>query len=146
MKNLSNSVRVSLVTVALLVVGIGLFAKAQACDQDYGQPGKHYRGDHMMMHQGFIGNGLGHKAIMKRSFDQEEIRTLVEARLLLKGNENLKIGDIRKTDGGFDVDITTHDDSLVRTLELAPNAMPLHRYERIQKHMADGHSGAYQNK
>ena len=67
---------------------------------------------------------------------QDEIRTLASARLLMKGNPNVKVGEIKANDKGYSVSIVTRDDSLVKELTLAKNGMPLERFERIQERMA----------
>ncbi len=82
-----------------------------------------------------MGEKINRKEMLKREFSAEEIRTLVEARLLIKGNENLKVGKISDTKGGYTVAIVTQDNSLVKELELASNGMPKEMYQHIQKRM-----------
>lgn len=80
---------------------------------------------------------MGHKhnpeEILERELSKDQIRTLVEARLIMKGNENLKVGKVSSSRGGFKVDIVTRDDSLVKELALAKNGMPLKMFEHIQQ-------------
>ena len=71
--------------------------------------------------------------MLEREFNADQIRTLMEARLLMKGNENLKVGPISKGRDGFIVTIVTQDDSLVDELEVAANGMPKDAFEHIQK-------------
>jgi hypothetical protein len=59
----------------------------------------------------------------------------MEARLIMKGNDNLKVGKVSSTRSGFEVSIVTRDDSLVEELELAKNGMPLKKYERLQERL-----------
>ncbi len=88
---------------------------------------------------GFGGHGFGGrmdpKEMMEREFTTDEIRTLTEAKLIMKGNPNLKVGKIKSTSTGYSVDIVTQDDSLVETKELAKNAMPLEMYEHMKEKM-----------
>jgi len=89
-------------------------------------------------HWGHHGNKGFHRGaeMMEREFTAEQIRTLVEARLLMKGNENLQIGQIIPTDTGYTITIVTQDGSLVEEKEVAMNGMPLKLYERIKERMA----------
>lgn len=86
---------------------------------------------------GFTGEKVDHKAMFKRRYDKQQIRVLAHARLIMQGNENLKIGKIKVTKTGFTVSIMTKDDSLVRKWKLAPNGMPLERYEHIKARMQE---------
>lgn len=86
---------------------------------------------------GFMGEKIDRKELFQRSYNKQQIRTLTEARLIMKGNENLKVGKIKATDSGYTVNIVTQDNSLVKKLELAANGMPLERYERIQKRIEE---------
>lgn len=72
---------------------------------------------------------------MDREFSADEVRTLSEARLIMKGNPNVRVDEVKPTDAGYSVTIVTQDNSLVKELNLAKNGMPLERYEALQKHM-----------
>lgn len=85
-------------------------------------------------HHGMKGFHRGAE-MMEREFDADQIRTLVEARLLMKGNENLQIGQIIPTDTGYTITIVTQDGSLVEEKEVAKNGMPLKMYQRIKDRM-----------
>ncbi len=90
--------------------------------------------------EGFgLGGKMNKKEILERKFNAEQIRTIIEARLLMRGNENLKIGKIIKADDGYAVTIVTQDDSLVKELALAANGMPRDKYEKIQKRIEKRH-------
>ena len=95
------------------------------------------RGHKSRMHHDSFGFGgkMNRKEMFEREFNADQIRTLMEARLLMKGNDNLKVGQISKDGDGFTVAIVTQDNSLVDELELAANGMPRDKYERIKKHM-----------
>ncbi|AMO54861.1 hypothetical protein [Endozoicomonas montiporae] len=74
----------------------------------------------------------GHK-MMAREFTADQIETLTEAKLIMRGNDNLKLGKVTSTDNGYNVTIVTQDNSLVEEQQLAKNGMPLDRFEKIQK-------------
>lgn len=76
------------------------------CDRRGGHGGKH----------GF------HKGKMNRDLEltAEEAKTLVSARLIQRGNDRLKVGQVKEGDDDtWLVDIVTVDDSLVRTVTLS---------------------------
>lgn len=54
-----------------------------------------------------------------RSYSANEIKTLMEARLIRKGNPNIKVGKVTATDTGYKVTIVTKDNSLVEELDLS---------------------------
>lgn len=95
------------------------------------------RGPHstMMKHSGMMGERMGGKNMMEREFTADQIRTLNEARLILKDNPNLKVGKVSSTKTGYSVTIVTQDNSLVETKELAKNGMPLDMYEKMQERL-----------
>ncbi|WP_263081740.1 hypothetical protein [Endozoicomonas sp. Mp262] len=110
-------------------------------DNNDGKSGGGCYGGHQM-HQGQKGHhgrhgtrGPGMKEQMNRSYTADETRTLAEARLLRKGNPNLKVGEVIPTDNGYKLTIVTKDNSLVKERELAKNGMPLERYNAIKKRM-----------
>lgn len=104
-----------------------LMAEDHGCDRERGK--KHHALDFG------LGGKMNKKEMLEREFSSEQIRTLVEARLLMKGNENLKVGKISSAGDGYSVAIVTQDDSLVKELDLAANGMPKEMYEKIQKRM-----------
>ena len=88
-------------------------------------------------HHEFGGPHMKRGEFMQREFNADEIRTLAEARLLMQGNENLKVGDIKKTETGYSVAIVTNDGSLVEEREVARNGMPIEMYQRMQERMQE---------
>ncbi|MCB2099528.1 MAG: hypothetical protein KDE22_01570 [Rhodobacterales bacterium] len=55
-----------------------------------------------------------------RDFTADEVRTLAEARMIMRGNPNLKVGTVtKKDDDTYTVTIVTKDDSLVREYEVS---------------------------
>ncbi len=93
---------------------------------------KHLGGDFT----GGLGAKHNRKEMLSRTFTSDEIRILAEARLLMAGNKNIKVGDINKVKDGYTVQIVTQDNSLVKQIELAPNGLPKEMFERIQKKIA----------
>ncbi len=105
-------------TVAAIVVAVSLTAiGAQA---DWGSKrGKcesgDYRGGPAMMHH----KGKGRFADRELDLTTEEARTLVQARLIMRGNDRLKVGQVVEQDEDtYLVDIVTVDNSLVRQIEI----------------------------
>lgn len=73
------------------------------------------------------------KKHMDREFTADEIHTLTSARLIMRGNPNVKVGEVKATDTGYNVTIVTKENSLVKELNLAKNGMPLERFEKISE-------------
>ena len=71
--------------------------------------------------------------MLDKTYSAEEIGILQQARLIHKGNENLKLGSVKSSKTGYTVTIVTQEGSLVDTLELAPNGMPLEHYNRLKE-------------
>lgn len=94
------------------------------CGRGFGHHGGPFKGQHMDPEE-----------MLARELTTEQVRTLMEARLIMKGNDNLKVGKVSSTRSGFEVSIVTRDDSLVEELELAKNGMPLKKYERLQERL-----------
>lgn len=82
-------------------------------------------------HKGKRGQA-GHK-VMEREFTADQIETLTKAKLIMRGNENLKLGKVTSTENGYSVTIVTQDNSLVKEQQLAKNGMPVEKFERLQK-------------
>ena len=114
--------------ISAVVATTGLFAVVSAadagwggnrgnCDRSgmYGEPG-------MMKGKGKFGRA------MDRDLDltSDEARTLVEARLIMRGNDRLKVGQVtEKDDDTYLVEIITVDNSLVRQVEVdRDNGLP----------------------
>jgi hypothetical protein len=101
------------------------------CD---GQGGQHSQ----MMGKG-SGNGMGrHMGGKGFNMDREldlsaaEVQTLIEARMIMHGNDRLKVGKVsQKDDQTYVVDIVTIDDSLVRQIEVDKNNGLRHGMNRL---------------
>ncbi len=81
------------------------------CDRD-GMRGK----SGMMMNQK---SKQGQFAVKDLNLTAEKAKTLVQARLIMRGNDRLKVGQVTEKDKDtYLVDIVTVDDSLVRQIEV----------------------------
>jgi len=73
-------------------------------------------------------------AQQQREFNQDEIAILMQAKLLRRGNPNVKLGKVTKTDTGFAAEIVTKQEgSLVETLALDSYGRPVDRLQRKMK-------------
>lgn len=81
------------------------------------------------------------REMLERELSSDQIRILMEARLIMKGNPNLQVGDIKTTASGFSVNIVTKDKSLVETLELAKNGLPKDLADHMQERMQSKDKG-----
>lgn len=73
-----------------------------------------------------------HRAWVKRvnsetPLTKEQIETLMEARLIRRGNPNVKLGEVQEVGENFAVTIVTQDNALVRELTLNPIGQPVKR-------------------
>lgn len=117
---------ISALVAAISASSVFAMPGGKDCNQGFGM-GKHggpFKAHHMEPEE-----------MLARELSKDQIRTLIEARLIMKGNDNLKVGKVSSTRTGFDVAIVTKDDSLVEELELAKNGMPLKKYERLQERL-----------
>ena len=80
----------------------------------------------MMAERGGRGAGMpGRFARTDLNLSAEQVRTLIEARLIMHGNGRLKVGEVaRKDEQTYLVDIVTVDDSLVRQVEVDKDTGP----------------------
>lgn len=107
-------------TPALILLSTSLIAgAAQASWFDRDDDDDHCERPNKMMKHGGRGD-------LNLSIDQ--IRTLTEARLIMQGNERLKVGEvIEKDENTFTVQIVTVDGSLVREVEVDKNKGPMQK-------------------
>ena len=124
---------------SIAIIAAGLIATTSAFawygESQDAEGGKHkseYRMKGGKHRAGMMMKMAGH---MDKEFTADEVRTLSEARLIMKGNPNVRVDEVKPTDTGYNVTIVTQDNSLVEELNLAKNAMPLERYEAMQKRM-----------
>jgi hypothetical protein len=109
---------------------------AKRCKGEHHQRGDHQKRDYRHDRAGKGMHHMGGKKMMEREFSADEIRTLMSARLIMKGNPNVKVGTVTAVDGGYKVTVVTQDNSLVEELALAKNSMPKDRYEKILERKA----------
>ncbi len=104
----SSKVAVAVLIVAITGLGVGsAMARGGFCN------------DHPRMMMGGPKGFMNNFTDRDLNLTEKEIRTLVEARLIMRGNDRLKIGKIAmKEDTTYVVDIVTVDDSLVRQVEI----------------------------
>lgn len=70
-------------------------------------------------HKGSSGKMHHHRAEKDLNLSADQAKTLVEARLIMRGNERLKAGKVsKKDDKTYLVQVVTVDDSLVREVEV----------------------------
>ncbi|MES9942171.1 MAG: hypothetical protein ABW104_05955 [Candidatus Thiodiazotropha sp. 6PLUC2] len=114
--------------ISAVVATSGMFALASSADAGWGgRKGNCDRGamsgaPGMMQGKGNFGPA------MDRDLDltADEAKTLVAARLIMRGNDRLKVGQVTTQDEDtYLVDIVTVDDSLVRQVEVdRDNGLP----------------------
>ena len=114
--------------ISAVVATSGVLAVASAADAGWGgQRGNCDRGG-MYGEPGMMkGKGKAGR-VMDRDLDltSDEARTLVEARLIMRGNDRVKVGQVvEKDEDTYLVDIVTVDNSLVRQVEVdRDNGLP----------------------
>lgn len=115
--------------------------KPHNCKSEQRGDRDHKRGGKGMHHgrsfeRGYSGLKGGKMNMMEREFTAGEIRTLVSAKLIMKGNPNIKVGTVTTVEDGYKVTIVTQDNSLVEELDLAKNSMPKERYQKMLERKA----------
>ncbi|MET0029694.1 MAG: hypothetical protein ABW101_18835 [Candidatus Thiodiazotropha sp.] len=118
--------RLKITLISTAVAASSLFAVVSAADAGWG--GYQGRCDRAAMGD-YAGpgmmNGMGKKGQpMNRNLDlsADEAKTLVAARLIMRGNDRLKVGQVTEQDENtYLVDIVTVDDSLVRQVAVDRN-------------------------
>ena len=85
--------------------------------------GRH--GEYWRHHKGMSGR-RGNAMTGRREYTADEIRTLMEARLLQHSNDEFEVGEVTATKEGYTVTIVTRDKkTLFRKIELDKNGVPL---------------------
>ena len=93
----------------------------QRGDAMMGRHGEYWRRHHKGM-SGRRGNAM----TGGREYTADEIRTLMEARLLQHSNDDFEVGEVTATKEGYTVTIVTRDKkTLFREIELDKNGVPL---------------------
>lgn len=126
--------RKSLLTATLLTAALTAgtaYAKEGRSDKDC----KRY---HAAKHEaGHRGKGMDRKAMLEREFSAEQIRTLTEARLIMKGDADHKVGKIDSNDKGYTIAIVNQKGELVEERQVAKNGVSIEKLERMQKRMQE---------
>ena len=112
--------KIAKITAVTVVAAAGLAAVGATADWGEGRGpcasaqglgGPAMMRKHMGRHGRFAGRDLDLTA--------DQAKTLVEARLIMRGNDRLKVGKVtQKDDDTYLVDVNTVDDSLVRQVEI----------------------------
>ena len=67
-----------------------------------------------------------HQQLANREFTKDELETLMTARLIMLGNTNLSLGQIKAdSDGNYQVEIVARDGSLVTRHTVGKNSLPV---------------------
>ena len=123
--------------ISAVVIGLTVAGSAIAWGGHDGGRSKseHHMGRYEKFNGGCgMGRWLGRDELMARELSAEQIQTLAEARLIMMGNENLKVGTIKTTEDGYSVSVvTTKSGDLVRTMELAKNGLPMQMVLRMEE-------------
>jgi hypothetical protein len=111
------------VMISTVVAASSLLAAVSVADAGWGRQGQC---DHSRMYggPGMMGGKNRPGPGMNRNLDlsAEEAKTLVEARLIMRGNDRLKVGKVTEQDENtYLVDIETVDHSLVRQISVDRN-------------------------
>jgi len=102
---------------AVTVIAVGGLATLAATASPDEYRGRCDRGGPAMMMKHMAGHGRFADRDLDLTADQA--KTLVEARLIMRGNDRLKVGQVtQKDDDTFLVDVVTVDNSLVRQIEI----------------------------
>ncbi len=136
--------KISAVVITTAVLGMASVAavasKGEPGEDNWGQ---HVQmmgqgmGNHMGSHMGsgmgkHMGSGMGYNMDRKLDLSADEVKTLIEARMIMHGNDRLKVGKVsQKDDQTYVVDIVTIDDSLVRQIEVDRNNGLRHGMNRL---------------
>ena len=133
--------KISAIAIATAALGLAsLTAIASRGEHDGecdGQGGQHGQmmgmglANHMGKHMGY---GKGYNMDRQLDLSAAEVKTLIEARMIMHGNDRLKVGKVtKKDDQTYLVDIVTVDDSLVRQIEVDKDNGLRHGMNRLDK-------------
>lgn len=117
--------------ITLIAATTGLTSMSSIAS--WGEKGKScQRGNHgessMQMNMHKKGHQKGHQQQRDLNLTAEQAKTLVSAKLIMKGNERLKAGNVTEKDSDtYLVDIVTVDNSLVKQIEVDKNKGLPHR-------------------
>ncbi len=138
MNKITKISAIAIITAALGLVSLTAVASRGEnggdCDGQGGQHGQMMKmgsGNQMGKH---MGSGMGYNMDRKLDLSAHEVKTLIEARMIMHGNDRLKVGKVsQKDDQTYLVDIVTVDDSLVRQIEVDKDNGLRHGMNRLDK-------------
>jgi len=138
---MNKMTKISAIAITTAVLGLAsltaVASRGEIGENCYGQGGQH--GQMMGMGSGksmgkHMGSGMGYNMDRKLDLSADEVKTLIEARMIMHGNDRLKVGKVsQKDDQTYVVDIVTVDDSLVRQIEVDKDNGPGHGMKRFNK-------------
>jgi len=116
---MKKSAKYSAIALVITAVGVGAVNASgwgERCE-------RFERGDHGPRHSMMTKGGRFADRQLDLSADQ--VRTLIEAKLILRGNDNIRVGDITEIDAKtYRVQIVTKEGSLVREFEVDKDKGP----------------------
>jgi len=108
-------VKISAISLVIIAVGATAVNASARWGENCERGGMHGGQAKMMKHMG----KHGRYADRDLDLNAEEAKTLVEAKLIMRGNDRLKVGQVvEKDEDVFLIDIVTVDNSLVRQIEV----------------------------
>ena len=136
--------------IAITTAVLGLASLTAVASRGHSEGGEGFGGQHgqmmgqgsgMMMGQGsgygmgkHMGKGMGYNMDRALDLSADEVKTLIEARMIMHGNDRLKVGKVsQKDDQTYLVDIVTVDDSLVRQIEVDKDSGLRHGMNRFDQ-------------
>ena len=121
---IENAVKTAITTAVLLVCWATI-------SPTYAQDREHIR-------ERMVERMMERHSSVDKDLSLDQVRDMVEGRLAMMGNTNLKVGDVTETgDDTVAVDIVTQDDSLVQSVEISTRtgrpAVAERRFERMRR-------------
>ena len=111
---MNKVIKYSAIALAATAIGVGAVNASGRYDDCPRFERGEGRPHHAMMHH----DGK-HRMQRQLNLSAEQVKTLAEARLIMRGNERLKVGEVtQKDDNTYSVQIVTVDGSLVREFDV----------------------------
>lgn len=108
--------KISAISVTAAILGLSSLAAVASRGEDRGSCEYSERQGH---HSTMKYSGKGGYMDRELDLSAEEVKTLIEAKLIMRGDDRLKVGKVtQKDDETYVVDVVTVDDSLVRQIEI----------------------------
>ena len=97
----------------------GMMQGGQGGMMGNGRMGMMHGGQGGMMGHGMMGQGFGDRVVPSTHLSTDDVRHFLEHRLARRGNERLKVGEVKEEgQDSIIADIVTVDDSLVERLKV----------------------------